>query len=406
MTTRVLFPFVGDSIGGSHVSAALLMAALPEQGFSPLAVVHRDGPLKSWLRSRDVPVVAADLPFVSARGGITSFASIVSAAPRLALYARSNNFAIVHAHDGRMIATWMGAARLAGSVAIAHRRTRWSPSRLSHLSLRLASGIVAISDFVRDSLPVDLHQRTVVIANPFESEARVADGGRAEIRRLVGGEGPIVAFVGTLQPQKRPDVFLRAAAIMHSKRIDIRFVLIGRDDGMGEPMRYLCQELGIDGITTFTGFRDDARQLLGGCDLLLAPAVDEGHGRVVVEAMLAGVPVVAAASGGHLEIVQPDRTGLLVPADTPYALADAALGLLGDAGRTQNLIKSALSYVNLNFTPHAHAAAVAALYKQFLIPAGAADLPSLLSVLGAAGRTTAPRRWQMLGHGAASPLRS
>lgn len=366
MTARVMFPFVGDSVGGSHVSAALLMAALPEQGFSPLAVVHRDGPLHAWLRLRGLPVMRADLPFLSVGGGMAGFVRIAAAAPRLALFVRSNELAIVHANDGRMIATWMPAARLAGSVAIAHRRTRWSPSRLAHLGLRLASGIVTVSDYVRDSLPADLRRRAAVIANPFELEQGANGDGRAAIRGLVGGDGPVVAFVGTLQPQKRPDVFLRAAAVVHRKRNDVRFVLIGRDNGMDESLRGLCQELGIGGVTTFAGFRDDARQLLAGCDLLLAPAVDEGHGRVLVEAMSAGVPVVAAASGGHLEIVQPGRTGLLVPADEPDALAEAALGLLAEPGRAQTLIEAARVYVTSSFSPRAHASTVAALYRQLL----------------------------------------
>ena len=57
---------------------------------------------------------------------------------------------------------------------------------------------------------------------------------------LVGGDAPVVAFIGTLQKQKRPDIFLRAAAIIHAQRPDIRFLLIGRDGDQGAAARVLC----------------------------------------------------------------------------------------------------------------------------------------------------------------------
>jgi len=367
MSIRVAFPFVGDTIGGSHISAALLMAELPQHGFSPVAIVHQDGPLLKWLQQRGLTCLRADLPCLSpGAAGVSAVLKIFLIAPRLALFLRQNNFALVHANDGRMITSWMPAARLAGRKAVAHRRTRWSVSRLSDIAFSFAQTVIAISRYVETTLPESLRRKSVVIANPFEGAAITRGEARARAVSLVGKDAPIVAFVGTLQKQKRPDIFLRAAAIMHRERPDIRFLLIGRDGEEAASSRALCRELRLDDVATFTGFRPDAAECLSGCDLLLAPAVEEGHGRTLVEAMTAGVPVVAAASGGHLEIIAPERTGVLVAPDDPEALAQAALALLAAPGRARALADAARASAQASFSVAAHAKAVAEVYRSLL----------------------------------------
>ncbi len=82
--------------------------------------------------------------------------------------------------------------------------------------------------------------------------------------------------------------------------------------------------------------------------------------------MTAGVPVVAAASGGHLEIIEPDHTGLLVTPDDPQKLARAALALLGDPARGSVLSNAARAWAAENFSTAAHAKAVAGVYRSLL----------------------------------------
>ena len=82
--------------------------------------------------------------------------------------------------------------------------------------------------------------------------------------------------------------------------------------------------------------------------------------------MTACVPVVAAASGGHLEIVERDRTGLLVAPDDPQELAQAALALLADPARASALSNAARAWAANNFSVAAHAEAVAGIYRSLL----------------------------------------
>lgn len=82
--------------------------------------------------------------------------------------------------------------------------------------------------------------------------------------------------------------------------------------------------------------------------------------------MTAGVPVVAAASGGHLEIIDQGRTGVLVAPDDPQALAQAALALLADPARASALSNTARVWAANNFSVAAHAKAVAGVYRNLL----------------------------------------
>ena len=367
MSIRVAFPFVGDSIGGSHISASLLMRELPEYGFAPFALVHCRGVLSDWLDDRGLQVVCQKLPFLPpGRGGLPAIFQLAAITPRLALFLRQNNIRLIHTNDGRTAATWMPACRLAGAKAIAHQRTRWIPSRLANWTMRLADRSIPISNFVRNSMPLDVQERAAVVANPFDCDVPDREAGRSAVELLIGSSAPVVAFVGTLQSQKRPEIFLGAAARINRRRPDVRYLMVGRDGEIGAEMRRLCAEYGLSDVVTFSGFRSDALTLLAGSAVLLAPAVDEGQGRAVIEAMICGVPVVAADSGGHSEIIEAGTRGFLVKPDDAEGLATAALSILERPELSQAIARAASDWAKSTFSPTIHARAVADEYRRLL----------------------------------------
>jgi glycosyltransferase involved in cell wall biosynthesis len=86
--------------------------------------------------------------------------------------------------------------------------------------------------------------------------------------------------------------------------------------------------LGIADRVTFLGHREDVPALLAQADAFVLPSRSEAFPNGAIEAMAAGLPVVASAVGGLLDLIEPGRTGLLVPPDDPLALADALDGLV------------------------------------------------------------------------------
>lgn len=371
---RILFPFVGDSVGGSHRSAVLLIRALDRTRFEPVVLLHRDGPLQDLLGKAGLPFVRAhDLPLYDpALGRVAAALALLEETPRLMGFLRHERIALVHANDARMSVTWALAARLLGRKFVLHQRTRFIRSRLTTLAARMAHRIVAISNYNAATLPWALRPRATVIANPFEAVEPPPDraAARAAILAVAGlpADYGIVSFVGTLQDQKRPLVFVEAAAkIARQARHPTAFLMFGRDgEDLAEQIHQRAEALGLGRDLRWLDFRPDIETVLAASDLVLAPAVNEGFGRVLVEAALAGTPVVAADSGGHREIIANGDNGILVRPDDAEELAKAALALLGDSEKCRRIAAAARARAQARHSIGSHARRIAEVYDEVL----------------------------------------
>jgi len=371
---RVLFPFVGDSVGGAQLSALLLVEGLTGTGYEPVVAVAQEGPLARHLRERGLPfalVPLAVLPGASPRPAAIA-AALLRTAPGLAGWLRRHGVALVHGNDLRMNLAWSAAARLAGRRAVWHQRAMpFSASPLWRGASLLAHRVVCTSAAVDAAMPGG-RRRRAVIANPFRTEAAPPD--RAAARAMAAaalGLAPgtrLAGFAGRLVGWKRPDLFVQAAAaIARAHPGPLAFVVLGEDvGGLGDGLRAMAAAAGIGGRLHLAGFRHPVEPWLAACDVLLAPAVGEPFGRAVVESMLAGTPVVASASGGHVEILDDGRTGLLAPPGDAAALAAAALRVLGSADLAASLAAAARADAQARFGLADHVRRVTALYDAVL----------------------------------------
>lgn len=157
------------------------------------------------------------------------------------------------------------------------------------------------------------------------------------LRRVAGGDGPIVLAAGRLSPEKGFHVLVEAAEFIP----DAQFVLLG-DGSERNRLEGRIRELGLGERICLPGFREDLDALIPWADLVVLPSFTEGLPNVALEASAAGVPVVATAVGGTPEVIEDGVTGYLVPAGDAAALAGRTIELLnnprlarhfGDAGR-------------------------------------------------------------------------
>ena len=371
---RICFPFVGDSIGGSQISAALLIKALDDTGYQPVVVVHQAGPLSDFLKSRDISF--ALLPLTTYVGSGSSLidhgVAIVGTLPRLRRFLKEHSIDVVHTQDGRMNQTWSLAARLSQSRQVWHQRSVYAPSRLTRFTMSLADAVICNSRFVLESLPAALRGRAQAIVNPFEISAEFPDRSLCRSRCLAEIGAPsltrIVGFVGNLSQQKRPLKFIEAAARIHRETTaEVAFVMFGQDrENLYHVVDKQIEILGLTGLVRLMGFRDPIEDWIAACDVLLAPEVNDAFGRTLVEAMLVGTAVVAADSGGHGEIVDSGRTGILVEADDANALASAALGLLNDNRRRKRMTSEARREARANYSVLGHTSAVTSVYDSLM----------------------------------------
>ncbi len=137
------------------------------------------------------------------------------------------------------------------------------------------------------------------------------------------------------RPEKGIEYFLDMARRVHDTRPDVRFLAVGgessvADIGWFDRMRAYAGSLGLAEVVHFTGTRTDVADLMASMDVVVVPSLNEGFGRVIVEANAAGRLVVGADAAGIPEVVQPGVTGLLVPPRDAHALANAVMRILDD----------------------------------------------------------------------------
>ena len=371
---RVCYPFIGDLIGGSYIGTRLLIEHVDRSRFEPVVVLHEEGQFATDLRSRGVPFEVLRLPgLVGAKPGAGNYILTISRTVfKILRFLHQHRISVVHTNESPIHETWALPTRLARIPHVWHQRGRVTQSRLETQMRKLASSYVCISNFVARQMPATMNNRSVVIDNPFQSvtDAGARDSARRQLvdELSLRPETRIVGFCGHLLEVKRPHVFVEAAAkIAADYPGPLAFVMMGQDqENQAEILQQQAHRLGISDALHFLGFRADGEFWLGGFDMMLAPAVGEGFGRAVVEAAFAGVPVVAANAGGHVETIVDGYTGLLVEPDNPHALAKGALRLLGDDVYAAGLAEKSRQSALRRFSVGSHARSIEAVYQEAL----------------------------------------
>lgn len=205
--------------------------------------------------------------------------------------------------------------------------------------------------------------RTSVVLNGVDVD-RFDLGSRAH-------DGLVIGTIGRVERQKNLDTFLDAAATVHASRPDARFVIVGegslRDHYRGEVTRR-----GLDGVVSLPGTRADVPEFLAGLDQFWLTSDWEGTPNVVLEAMAAGVAVIATRVGGTPEVVQDGDTGMLVQPGDAAAVAAASLRLAGDREASEALGRRARSAARSRFSISAMVRATTALYESATLREGLA----------------------------------
>ena len=218
-------------------------------------------------------------------------------------------------------------------------------------------------------------RKCTVVHSPFDTAAAPVDRARAR-RALIEEQrsaphARLVGFLGSLVPRKRPLVFVDALAEMRARAPDLPLAapIFGQDrQGLAEAIRQRAAARGVADCVHLMGFRHPPEPWMAACDVLLVPAVDEPFGRTLIEAMLLGTVVVAAASGGNPEAIRDGATGHLVPPDDAAAFAGRTLDLLAAPARHAALAHAARRDALERFGLHQHAAAIMRVYDAMLSP--------------------------------------
>jgi glycosyltransferase involved in cell wall biosynthesis len=375
----VCFPFHGDKLGGSHVSAAGLIAGLDQKRFKPLVVIHHaNGPVAEYFRKAGIAFEPAPEGSSLERAKLRNLGSVLNTTRTLPSYVsflKSKQVSIVHTNDGRAHVSWGIAARLAGAKLLWHHRSDNSSIGLRWISPVIANRVACVSKFAgpKPGL-ISSARKTQVIFSPFDLE-KLSGFDRKDSRAMIlretqlDSDTHLLGYVGTLVQRKRPLVFLEALAALKSLAPDKKFAglfLGAAVDGLETAVQNKALELNVSDQIKMLGYRHPGEPWIAGFDALLVPSVGEPLGRTLVEAMILGTAVIASDAGGNPEAIDNGQTGILVPPDQPLAFAKAYLELCSDQAAKRQLVSQAKITASNRFGAKRHVEAIEELYEQML----------------------------------------
>jgi glycosyltransferase involved in cell wall biosynthesis len=367
----------------------LLLESLRAKGVDPTVVLFGDGPFAARLGSlgiRTVFVEVADVVRRASRYGaeglvetaLLSFQALPTVV-RLARLARQLDVDIVHTNGLKAHILGGLAGRLIRRPVVWHLRDFLPRGLSGRVFRRSARSLPALVFTVSDAVTADLQTlgpRPVPVVRLYDpiDITRFEPGLSTNHMReelFLGAETPLVGMVAHLTPWKGHEDFLRIAQIVGDAMPRVRFLVAGGPiyetgghSGYAESLRTRAGELGLGDKVIFLGSRDDVPKILASLDVLVhCPTAPEPYGLVVIEAMAAQRPVVAASAGGIPEIVQHDITGLLTEPGDIGGFAAAVLRLLGDSALRCRMGEAGRRRAVALCDPAPHAAAVLDAYR-------------------------------------------
>ncbi len=367
---RVLYVIGTLNVGGTERQLVQLASRLDRRIATPtVCCLEEEGPLAAPLRQAGVPV--KEVPF----RGLSALRNPLRTAGRfreLLTLVRRVAPDVLHAYLPHANALGSLAGRLAGVPVLvtSHRGMESGLAGWSWLAARLADACVANASAVaRHVAAAGVPGRKLrVIRNGLD-----LDGFDAASRRPAPGlpSGRLVVTVANANRFKTDGllILVQAAARVVRAVPGVRFLIVG--DGPCLPrLRAAVEEQALSPAVRLLGLRHDVPAILARCDVAVLPSLHEGLPNVVLEAMAAGLPVVATRVGGVPEAVLDGVTGRLVESGAPDALADALIAVLRDPGTGQAMGRAGRERVVREFSLDRMVEETQALYGELMSKGG------------------------------------
>lgn len=242
----------------------------------------------------------------------------------------------------------------------------WVLPTLFRLSRRNVARIVTVSEASAIALQ-DLYgivrERVTVVHNGVDLR-RFGESGHSSLRAELGldPDRPIVLTLARYLPSKGYRFLIDAIPAIRAVCPQVQFVFAGSPDGRAALEQQIAA-LGVQGNVALLGFRDDTVNLLRGSDLFVLPSLAEGFSLAIIEALAAGLPVVATRVGGAAEAITDGSNGLLVPPADSAALARAITRILAQSPQERAAMRAAAYTSAQRFSLDAMASAMLEVYR-------------------------------------------
>ena len=335
--------------GGAEKQLALLAENLPRDEFDVhVCLLTRDGPRSESLRRAGVPITVIGKRFKADPTALFGLKRVLtSLAPDIVhtwLFA-ANSF-------GRAAALMAKTPVIIGSERCVDPWKSWWHFSIDRFLSRRSAAITTNSPGIREFYAQHGIQSELfrVICNGIPSPAVSPISRQEALERLgVSLDRKLVIAVGRLWPQKRYRDLIWAAELLAGARDDTTLIVVGDGPQKTELLRFR-DSVTIPKHVGFVGAREDVAQILPHADLFWIGSEYEGQSNAVIEAMQAGVPVIASDIAGNRDLVVEDQTGRLVPLGDRAAFARESMDLLENPSVAQRLATAAKQRIAEEFS--------------------------------------------------------
>lgn len=348
--------------GGGEVQVRGLTTYLHQSGHRSVVATDPRGVLYSQLSHTGLPVLPLRI-----RNHLDVLAGF-----RLRKFVQAGQFDIAHFHTARAhaLSPWLQGLRVKRLVT---RRMdyalkkRWATR---FLYLHSSDMVIAISQSVKAALlegaiPTE-HIRVIpsgIDTARFAPDPVTRDRVRAHYG--IAPHIPLVLSVGALVERKGQNILIAAAHGLKEQGYNVRYFICG-DGALRTDLETQTQELGLAQTVQFLGFCPDISEIQAAADYFVHVPSYEGLGVAVIEALAAGLPTVASKVGGIPELIEDQKTGILVPPKDATALATALTSLFRHKEFARQLGATGQMFVRNSYDVKAMAQANEALYIELL----------------------------------------
>jgi len=347
--------------GGLEKLAIDLSENMNQNGFSArICCLENTGELENQANSKGIEVV-----LVKKRPGLD-----MTLLFRLARIMREKRIDLVHTHNMSPLLYGTLAAKIAGIPAVINTRHGREKYQRSPFIWNMNNAIVAISEDARHQMlrwnRFDKN-KTRVIYNGIDVDKYSFKGRGNEFKKSLNLDSStrLIASVARLSPEKDQFTLLNAFSRVLMRNCRTKMVIIG-DGALRKELELYAEKLGLSKDVFFLGFRQDIPEILSGIDLFAVSSLMEGVSLTILEAMAAGLPIIATKVGGNPEVIVDGVTGILVSSKDPNAMADAIIKVLANAELAKSMGLAARRRVEEKFSLNRMANEYMDLYESCL----------------------------------------
>ena len=348
---NICFPFVGNDIGGSSLSALEIINALDKKKFMIHLAIHNKGQFYQLLKSKNMNINFLPIKtFVGQKKGLLrNFIILIKNFFKIYFYIKKNNINFVHSNDGSIHLTWVVPTIFTKSKFFWHQRNKFPNWPLYKIFSIFSYKIICISNFVFSSLPKFLKKKTIVIYDKVSLVKNNTDTNEKiffnKIKKI--NKKKRILFFANIIDTKKINIFLKSAFYIFKKDENCFFLIIGSDKfGIFEKLFKKINNKKFKKKIFYQKRINNVKKLFDNSNALISTSVNEGLNRSIIEAMLCNLPVIASNSGGHKEIIINSKTGWLVEANNYKKFSKQTLKLF-------SMKKEQISYLTNNAKRHA-----------------------------------------------------